>query len=52
MLKICFFKHWTNCLKNNNIGFKKYRYIEYMTYCLLLVKIGRKKMKNVFRAKN
>ena len=37
-----FFKHWTNFLKNNNIGFKKYRYIEYMT-----VKIGRKKRKYI-----
>ena len=52
MLRRCFFKHWKKCLKNNNIGFKKYKYIEYMTYRLLLVKLGRKKKKSIFKANN
>ena len=52
MLRKCFFKHWTKCLKNNSIGFQKYRYIEYMTYHLLLMKLGRKEKESVFKAKN
>ena len=51
MLRRYFFKHWTKFKKNNSTGFKKYRYIEYMTYHLLLLKLGRKKKKSVFKAK-
>ena len=49
MLRKCFFKHWTKCLKNNSIVFQKYRYIEYH---LLLMKLGRKEKESVFKAKN